>query len=99
MNSSVKLTQRQIEDAEAAQSAQLTFDDVQGTIEPYPIFSADLTITVTNNGQTTANEVCFWSGNSMHNNEAEPNPVPGKGNLTPTHNLTCPSIGAGKNRA
>ena len=75
LNRSVRLSDKQIKDFETTQEASISFGNLRSVIVPGSNFQDDLTITVTNYGQTVAYNVEFGYQIQMdnkHPNRSEP---------------------------
>jgi hypothetical protein len=91
-----KTLKRQADDAQAVQAARLTFEGFQANIIPEPIFVADVTVTVRNNGSTVADDIHFGVESRTYNLRYNPNPETSKGQRQPTPDPAGPSLGPGQ---
>lgn len=73
MENTIKLSKKQVDDAEAVQSARLSFGNFRANVaRSGKEFSAEIMVDVTNHGQTMANEVTFWFQQNQRNLHLDP---------------------------
>ena len=98
----VMYLRRQLEDFEVAQAARLVFEDFHAEIIKGDNFVVDVTIALTNYGETVAHDLSMdeerWGQFGSVNLEHQPRPTWSLGTATPSPRFTGPSLGPGKSR-